>query len=263
MPHYKFSDRLMFAIVMQDADLCKQFIERLFPGKKIRKINMLTTEKTIINGLKSKSVRLDVMFENDKTFYDIEMQVTEEKSIAKRARYYHSSMDTQTLKRGEKYDKLKKSYVIFICLFDPFGLGEPVYQFEMYDRNLDLKMNDESFTIMLDVNCPEGKIPKRLEAFFDYVKDERVADGDEFISSIHEKVEKVNRDAEVIKIMTLQEDMDMRKEWALEDQRNEIAQKLKSMGIPAEQIAEATGLTIEEIEGTEEADEIDEINDLD
>ena len=63
--------------------------------------------------------------------------------------------------------------------------------------------------------------------------------------------------------MTLQEDMDMRKEWALEDQRKEIAQKLKSMGIPAEQIAEATGLTIEEIEGTEEADEIDEIDDLD
>ena len=77
MAHYKFSDRLMFAIVMQDADLCKQFIERLFPGKKVRKINMLTTEKTIINGLKSKSVRLDVMFENDKTCYDIEMQAAD------------------------------------------------------------------------------------------------------------------------------------------------------------------------------------------
>ena len=134
------------------------------------------------------------------------------------------------------------------CLFDPFGLGEPVYQFEMYDRNLDLKLADESYTIMLDVDCPEGKIPKRLEAFFDYVKDERVADGDEFISSIHEKVEKVNRDSEVIRIMTLQEDMDMRKEWALEDQRKEIAKGLKSDGIPVEIIAKNTGLTIEEIE---------------
>ena len=134
------------------------------------------------------------------------------------------------------------------CLFDPFSLGEPVYQFEMYDRNLDLKLGDESYTIMLDINCPEGKIPKRLEAFFDYVKDERVADGDKFISSIHEKVEKANRDAEVIKIMTLQEDMDMRKEWALEDQRKEIAKGLKADGIPVEIIAKNTGLTIEEIE---------------
>ena len=32
------------------------------------------------------------------------------------------------------------------------------------------------------------------------------------------------------------------------DQAKEIAQKMKSMGIPTEQIAEATGLTIEEIE---------------
>ena len=134
------------------------------------------------------------------------------------------------------------------CLFDPFSLGEPVYQFEMYDRNLDLKLADESFTIMLDINCPEGKIPKRLEAFFDYVKDERVADGDKFISSIHEKVEKANRDAEVIKIMTLQEDMDMRKEWALDDQKKEIAKNFKNDGIPIEVIAKNTGLTIEEIE---------------
>ena len=48
--------------------------------------------------------------------------------------------------------------------------------------------------------------------------------------------------------MTLQEDMDMRKEWALEDQRKEIAKGLKSDGIPVEVIAKNTGLTVEEIE---------------
>ena len=63
MTHYEFSNRTMFAIVMQNESLCKQFIERVFPGKKVRKINMLTTEKTITVGIETKSVRLDAMFE--------------------------------------------------------------------------------------------------------------------------------------------------------------------------------------------------------
>ena len=41
--------------------------------------------------------------------------------------------------------------------------------------------------------------------------------------------------------------MDMRKEWALEDQRKEIAQKLKAKGVDPDIIADTTGLTLEEI----------------
>ena len=57
MAKYKFSDRLMFAIVMHDESLCRQFIERVFPGRKVARIKLLSSEKTIITGLKSKSVR--------------------------------------------------------------------------------------------------------------------------------------------------------------------------------------------------------------
>jgi len=31
---------------------------------------------------------------------------------------------------GENYRKLKTSYVLFICLFDPFGFDLPVYTFQ-------------------------------------------------------------------------------------------------------------------------------------
>ncbi len=77
MAHYEFSNRTMFAIVMQNESLCRQFIERLFPDRKVAKINMLTTEKTIYTGIKRKSVRLDVMFEGDDKVYDIEMQTAD------------------------------------------------------------------------------------------------------------------------------------------------------------------------------------------
>ena len=38
MPKYKFSDKLMFAIVMQDEALCREFIERVFHGRKVEKL---------------------------------------------------------------------------------------------------------------------------------------------------------------------------------------------------------------------------------
>lgn len=83
MPKYKFSDKLMFAIVMQDEALCREFIERVFHGRKVEKLIFpndihITPEKTIVTGLISKSVRLDVLFEGDDRYYDIEMQAVPE-----------------------------------------------------------------------------------------------------------------------------------------------------------------------------------------
>ena len=66
-------------------------------------------------------------------------------------------------------------------------------------------MNDESFTIILDVKSSQKKIPKELETFFAYVSDESISDNDEFIKEIHQRVEEANHDAEVIEIMTLEE----------------------------------------------------------
>ena len=44
---------------------------------------------------------------------------------------------------------LKASYVIFVCCFDAFGLDVPIYHFEMFDSNLQLKLEDGSRTMIL------------------------------------------------------------------------------------------------------------------
>ena len=261
MAKYKFSNHLMFAIVMQNENLCRQFIERLFPGRKVKEINMLTTEKTIISNIKSKSVRLDVLFIGDEKVYDIEMQVEDEEFLPQRSRYYHSSMDTHLLNKGAGYEELRESYVIFICLHDPVGKNEPMYFFEMYDRKLDLKLGDGSFTILLDVKCPSGKIPKELESFFDYVAAEKIDDHDEFIKEIHQRVEEANQNAEVVEIMTLEEDFKARSRIAykqglaegeqsgftkgeqsgIEKGKQSIIEKMRASGMSEEQIAQILG----------------------
>ena len=156
------------------------------------------------------------------------------------------------LKKGRDYKDLKPSYVIFICMKDPFEMGEAVYQFQMIDKNLQLQLNDETYTIILAIDCPKGKIPKELETFFTYVEREEVDESDDFVKRIHEKVEEVNRDAEVTEIMTIEEEMRIRWRYGYDEgaahKQREIAKSMKAKKISTADIAEITGLSVEEVE---------------
>ena len=177
-------------------------------------------------------------------------------------------MDTHFLKKGRPYKDLKPSYVIFICMKDPFEMGEAIYQFQMIDKNLQLQLNDETYTIILAIDCPKGKILKELETFFTYVKHEEVDENDDFVKRIHEKVEEVNRDAEVTQFMTIDEEMRIRWHYGYDEgeaaglekgrsegeaigaaqKQREIAKSMKAKGILTADIAEITGLSAEEVE---------------
>lgn len=131
---YKLTHPLMFAIVMRDESLCKELLNRILPERKVKEIrfpddsNPKATyheiEKAIIAGLDAKSVRLDVLFEDETTRFDIELQLEDTHEIPRRSRYYHAVMAVDDLKRGSRYSALKPCYVIFICLFDLMGLGD-------------------------------------------------------------------------------------------------------------------------------------------
>ena len=301
MGKYKFANKLMFAIIMRDPTACRKFIEMIFPGRIVKKIvfsemkgedKSATTmkeiaaevEKTIITGLDSKSVRLDVLFEGDETVYDIEMQMEVEEEIPKRSRYYHMAIARNSLKKGESYDKLKTGYVIFVCCFDPFKRDEPVYNFEMYDKNLQLQLGDGSSTIILNTKCPQKKIPKELAAFYNFVNTGAVDEKNEFVKYLGKRVEEAAEDEEVDRIMTLDEEMRVRWDRAMKQgeemgfakgeemgfakgeesgfakgeesgfakgeisKQKEIAKKLKESGIQLDLIAASTGLGEKEIE---------------
>ena len=80
---------------------------------------------------------------------------------------------------------------------------------------------------------------------------EEVDENDDFVKRIHEKVEEVNRDAEVTEIRW-HYGYDEGKAAGLEkgaaQKQREIAKNFKHAGIPVDVIAENTGLTAEEIE---------------
>ena len=99
------------------------------------------------------------------------MQVIKKPFLEHRARYYHSQIDMDLLRTGKGYGSLPDVYVIFVCDFDPFGLGKYQYTF----RNICLENNcltlrDGLTTMFLSTHgTDKEKVSDELIHFLQYV----------------------------------------------------------------------------------------------
>ena len=121
--------------------LCKRLIEIILDIK-VDKLHYVEREKSIEDRTDAKGIRLDIYVSEAGTgrSFDIEMQVADKHNIGKRMRYYQGMIDMDKLKHGEDYKKLCESYIIFICLFDPFKRGLSKYTFrEMCEEDINIK----------------------------------------------------------------------------------------------------------------------------
>ena len=107
------ADDYIFYTVMQDQNLCKELLSMVLKNK-IGTIVRVFTQKSIATQIASKGVRLDLMIEDDTgKLYDIEMQATDQKNLAKRMRYYQCAIDNSSLNKGGDYNDLPDSFIIF------------------------------------------------------------------------------------------------------------------------------------------------------
>ena len=260
---YPFSNQLIFALVMENENLCKELLERIFQGQHIKEVKILDrvstkSEASIVTGVTSKSVRMDVLFEDKTSWFNIEMQVENRKDLPFRSRYYSAALDVKNLKKGAEYTSLNPSYIIFICQFDYFGIDEAVYFFQRMDPQKSLPLGDDSYIIIINTRC-RHKVPESLKALFDYINEGRVCTEDNFIEKVHNKVVELQQDEEVAQIMTMEEEYERRNTAArregLEQGRAEgdaaatlrLARTMKAEGESIEKISKYTGLTAEEI----------------
>ena len=125
---------LVFGHVMSKKKNCLELLRRAYPELNLQKINVITQYDGNI-GLESKNFRLDVWAQDDKgRIYDIEMQTTNKHDLEERMQYYAAGLNNFTLKSGQPYTKLKSTYVVFFCTYDPFDQRESMYEFNFFDR---------------------------------------------------------------------------------------------------------------------------------
>lgn len=186
----------LFGKVMQNPELCKELLKRILPELEIERIEYPELQKTIKFDADAKSVRLDVYVRDEKqTIYDIEMQVTDTKELAKRTRFYQSMIDLQMIDRGESYKQLKPSYIIFICPFDMFDKGRHLYTFQnICKEDHKILLKDEATKIFLNAHGNMDDVNKELKAFLDYVAGKSTEDT--FVKKLELAVKEAKRNRE-------------------------------------------------------------------
>lgn len=171
-------DDFMFGVVMQKKELCKPLLEMILQVK-IKDIKYLELQKTIRNRYDAKGIRLDVFVDDgEETIYNIEIQTTNQKNLPKRIRYYRGMIDLNILEKGRDYSQLKKSYVIFICNYDPFKRGQCIYRFEnLCTDDPELKLGDDAVAIIVNpYGNNDAEMGKGFSSFMEYLRSGKVTD---------------------------------------------------------------------------------------
>lgn len=164
-------DDFMFGAVMSDPENCRELLEMIL-GISIDRIEV-SKEKSMVYHPEYKGVRLDVYARDEEnTCYNVEMQASRRPVLGKRSCYYQSQMDMEMLQSGRDYEELPKSFVVFICDFDPFGKELYRYTFKMKcEEDVNVELEDARRIIFLSTQGKNREeVPKELVTFLEYVK---------------------------------------------------------------------------------------------
>ena len=271
----------MFAEVMRRKDLCIGLLETIFEGRRIRDIvyeDGLSPEaqKYIAFNPGNKSIRLDVYFEDGDTVYDIEIQKADKGNLPKRTRMYSSMMDANMLDKGLEYEELKDSYVIFICMFDPFEKGLARYTFRSICEEAEgLPLGDGRCIMFLNTKGSIGELGSDMDAFFEYLNGGVASigtgkdSGSEFVEMVDNYVLDINGDEdwrqgymkyELNLIEKYKEGMASGEARGISigeargvsigeaNERNRMVKEMNANGIPVSVIAKCASLDIKEVQ---------------
>ena len=259
----------MFAEVMRRKDLCIGLLETIFEGRRIRDIvyeDGLSPEaqKYIAFNPGNKSIRLDVYFEDGDTVYDIEIQKADKGNLPKRTRMYSSMMDANMLDKGLEYEELKDSYVIFICMFDPFEKGLARYTFRSICEEAEgLPLGDGRCIMFLNTKGSIGELGSDMDAFFGYINGgiESIGtgkdSGNEFVERLDECVLDINGDEDwrqgymkyELNLIEKYKDGEAKGISIGEaNATNRMVKAMHSKGIPVQTIAECASIDANEVQ---------------
>ena len=235
-------DDYMFGAVMRDERLIKPLIEFIL-GVKIKSIRFIDRQKTFKDGYESRGIRLDLYVEDqDGAIYNVEIQTSDKRNLPRRMRYHQSAIDIEVLSPGANFKDLRKSYIIFICNYDPFGQKRYIYTFENRClEDLSLRFGDDAVKVVVNTKGETGEISDALKEVIRYLDSGTVSG--EYTQELEDAVNHVKGSEERrLEYMTMWiHDMEIREE-ARENQRmQDIRNLMENMGWTAQQAEKALG----------------------
>ncbi|MCI3921083.1 Rpn family recombination-promoting nuclease/putative transposase [Paenibacillus sp. TRM 82003] len=257
--------------------------------KRIRDLQVKENKQLTKKMADDKTGRLDIFAESDdQVLYDIEMQLTDQRNMARRSLFYMSKMYIGSVKQGEDYSKLKRTVTINLLDFKLFQDREAFHStFHLYDdRDKSLLLTDafevhflelpkfermvkdmsnplHRWLLYLTENMPEQERQELIERDPDLKKTEELLirlSGDEetyrlYEAREHSLMERNSLIADgIAKGMEqgIEKGIEKGMEQGIEQGKVDIAKNMLKKGMEPELIAEVTGMSVEQIHAIEE-----------
>ena len=195
--YFGLTNDIIFGWIMKSEENCLAIIRAILPELNITSIVHKETQHEITPITSARGVRFDAVVQDDQNrYYDIEMQVENTGDLGKRARYYQSQIDNETLMKGQTFHKLKESFVIFLCAFDPFSHGLRRYQFHQYEDTIrNLRLDTYSHVLFINSKGTKGEVSSDLAGIID-VMNQKPNQTNPLASKLMKEIDYYNQDSE-------------------------------------------------------------------
>ncbi|MCI9272633.1 MAG: Rpn family recombination-promoting nuclease/putative transposase [Clostridiales bacterium] len=202
--------------------------------------------QVFVENLLNRSVRLDILATDSAgRKINVEIQRADKGAGRKRARYNSSMMDANLLKKGEDFDELPETWVVFITENDVMGKGQPLYRIERCILGTGEKFEDGSHILYVNGAYRDETPIGRLMHDFSCTNP-----SDMYYGVLADRVKFFKESKEGITIMCK----------VMEDMRNESLQEGRKEGMKTaalrmieagkytlEEISEISGLSLDEV----------------
>ena len=210
--------------------------------------------QVFVENLLNRSVRLDILA-TDSTGrkINVEIQRADKGAGRKRARYNSSMMDANLLRKGEDFDKLPETYVVFITEHDVLGDGRSLYKIERYISGSSKKFEDGSHILYVNGEYRDETPIGRLMHDFSCTNPENM-----YYDELAKRVRFFKESTEGVAIMCkAMEDMrnesikagikEGRKEGRKEEKKQTVLRMLELGKYALEEVATISGLPLDEV----------------
>lgn len=177
--------------------LTLELLNIILPELKIKEIIDIVPEDRQKENIVYRGVRFDVYAKDEKgRGYDIEMQVVNHHDLGKRIAFYQNKLSSGALNPGQYFFEKRDTYVIFVCDFDYFNQGLPIYHTTMrLEEDLNKVVDTGEYNVILNSRAKDfSSVSPEVKAFLDYIRDSKVSN--EFTKNVDEEVRKVKANTE-------------------------------------------------------------------
>lgn len=239
--NFRLMDDDFMSKVFEDPS-CAQLLLQIVLERRDLRVQNVQSQYDLKN-LQGRSVRLDILaVDQANRAYNIEVQRSDSGAAVKRARYNSSLLDANLTMKGDSYEQLNETYVIFITEHDVLGDGLPIYHIDRIIRESGKVFGDETHIVYVNAQIQNETALGHLMHDFVCSSAERM-----YYATLAERVRYFKEEQKGVVAMckALEE---MRK-----NERIEVAQRLLENGkLSYEDIAMVTNLTLEEVKALDQ-----------